>query len=291
MRHPQFGHPLRPGCNRWLRRRQQHRPRGHLHPGKPFLRPLLRQLPRCARLLRRERGLPAALSWKHHQRPSRRSAAISSRYDQDQLRLHARHHARLGAAASELGQRRDGWLCHLPHAHQRQRRGAQHGLLHAYGPALLLRAGGRLHDLRQLLLLGDRPHRSEPPLHHGGVHRPGRAERRPAAADAGCEPVVVLRQAHLHHHAGAASGAGNLVEGLHLAGPEPPQRHLFRQRSLLLQELPEPRLDALPERLPAAVPYGFSLRRGVGQPAAGLLGHRLRGRSSGSSRSRRCSAR
>ena len=36
------------------------------------------------------------------------------------------------------------------------------GLLHPRGPGLLLRAGGRLHDLRQLLLLGARPDRPEP---------------------------------------------------------------------------------------------------------------------------------
>ena len=46
--------------------------------------------------------------------------------------------------------------------------------------------------------------------------------------------------AHLHHHAGATAGARHLMEGLHVARSKRSERHLFRQRALLLQKLPGP---------------------------------------------------
>src|SRR6266487_7058137 len=63
--------------------------------------------------------------------------------------------------------------------------------------AVLLRGGGRLHHLRQLLLLGHRAHRPEPALHGGRVARSGREERRPPAANPLHQPAVILRPAHL----------------------------------------------------------------------------------------------
>ena len=65
---------------------------------------------------------------------------------------------------------------HLSDRRRHQRPG-HHGLLHPLGAALLLRPGGRVHDLRRLPLLGARPDRPEPADGHLRVARPGRARR------------------------------------------------------------------------------------------------------------------
>ncbi len=57
------------------------------------------------------------------------------------------------------------------------------GLLHPPGHLLLLRARGRVHDLRRLPLLGDRPDRPQPADVDVGLGRPRRQARRPAARD------------------------------------------------------------------------------------------------------------
>jgi len=59
----------------------------------------------------------------------------------------------------------------------------KYGLLQSRRPSLLLRSSRCLHDLRQLLLLGDGPDRPESPLHDGGLHRPRWKKRRTDFAD------------------------------------------------------------------------------------------------------------
>lgn len=45
----------------------------------------------------------------------------------------------------------------------------KHGLLHSRGHSLLLCPSRRLHEFATTFLLGDRPHRPQPPLHDGGL--------------------------------------------------------------------------------------------------------------------------
>ena len=93
-------------------------------------------------------------------------------------------------------------------------RAADDGLLHARGPVVLLRARRRVHDLRPLLLLGDRPDRPEPPLHAVSASLD-------PAGDAG-GPILstsstrdrAVRHAQLDDDARAAAGARDQLEGV-----------------------------------------------------------------------------
>src|SRR6266436_569889 len=95
------------------------------------------------------------------------------------------------------------------------------------------------------ILLGDRPHGSEPPLHHGRFRRPRWAERRTATTNAGRKSVVVLRQTHLYNDARTASGSRDFVEGLLVSRPEYLDPSL-EQCSGVLQEFPGSRITAPP---------------------------------------------
>src|SRR6266436_4129421 len=95
--------------------------------------------------------------------------------------------------------------------------------------------------MRQLFLRGDRPHGSEPPLHHGRFRRPRWAERRTATTNAGRKSVVVLRQTHLYNDARTASGSRDFVEGLLVSRPEYLDPSL-EQCSGVLQEFPGSRI-------------------------------------------------
>ena len=133
---------------------------------------------------------------------------------------------------------------------ERPARRAQHdGLLHARRPALLPRAGRRLHDLRPLPLLGDRPDRPQPPVHDERDDRSRRQERRAVAADARHEP----------RRRSSASSPGRTypeqlqARGHQLEGLLDARRRLRRQRPPVLQGLPG-RPAAGRQRVRAAVP-------------------------------------
>jgi hypothetical protein len=120
--------------------------------------------------------------------------------------------------------------------------------LHFYY-ALLLRAGRRLHDLRLILLLGDRADRPEPADVDVGHDRPGRNARRTAAADKPDQPHERLQ---LEDDARAAVRQGGELEDLHRR-----RRRRARQRAHVLQavhaqiETPRAGRDAvIPRRLP-----------------------------------------
>src|SRR5215831_1215492 len=70
-----------------------HRARRYLHPGKPLVRSLFRELSRRAGILRTECGVATAGSSEHDECPDRFSAAISPRYRNDERGMYARHHA------------------------------------------------------------------------------------------------------------------------------------------------------------------------------------------------------
>jgi len=180
--------------------------------------------------------------------------------------VHPRHQPRVGAAARLLERRPARRLRARPHRRRRRRRrAADHGLLHPRRPALRPRPRRRLHRLRPVPLLGARAHRPQPPLHHGGVARPGRNPRRPHPQHQR-HPARPLRHAHLHHHAGAAGGAGRQLEGVRVAG-----RQLRRQRAALFQEHPrQPRAgrQGAGPHLPRHLPAGLR----PGRAAAGLVG-------------------
>jgi len=63
---------------------------------------IIRKLPRRAWILQPESSIPATRPLKYHEPAGRRIAAIPSRHFQDERSMHPRHHARLGATASEL---------------------------------------------------------------------------------------------------------------------------------------------------------------------------------------------
>ena len=84
--------------------------------------------------------------------------------------------------------------------------------------SLLLRPGRWLHDLRQLFLLGNRPDRSESPLHVGGFARSRWKEWRTDFADDRHKSLGNVRPSDLYDHARATSGSGNFLEGLLVAG-------------------------------------------------------------------------
>ncbi len=182
---------------------------------------------------------------------------------------HQRHLAHLADPAPELERRRDGQVRGHPRRRRRRRaRPGHHGLLHPRRPALLLRAGGRVHRVRRLLQLGDRPDRLEPADGHVGHHRPGRDGRRPGGRDVR-QPDRGVRQAELGDDAGTAAGRRGELEGLQRpalrAGAEP---------AALLQGLHRPVL-------------GHRRRTGRPRPDPGLPG-RLRRRRAGGTSCRRC---
>ena len=106
------------------------------------------------------RRLPAAVP------PAQRPAG-------GERRGHQRHRPQLGWPAQQLERRQARRVRPLaPGDRRRDQRPGHHGLLHQERARLLLRAGGRLHRLRRLPLLGARPYRPEPADGDVGVHRP-----------------------------------------------------------------------------------------------------------------------
>ena len=102
--------------------RQDHRHRACSNPdsGEPVFLTLFRKLPRSAWLLRSKRSIRATRFSQHYAFTSRQATAVSPRYCAGKRCLHSRHHPRLGAATSKLGQRQDGRLCEFASAHQFQ---------------------------------------------------------------------------------------------------------------------------------------------------------------------------
>ena len=106
-----------------------------------------------------------------------------------------------------------------------------HGLLPPAGPALLLRAGRRLHPVRQLPLLGARADAPEPP--HGALgHR--RPDGRGGRAGAHHQRVVRRRRERaLGHHARGAGGRRGELEGLQPGGHHLHAESFFQQHGIL----------------------------------------------------------
>ncbi len=123
-------------------------------------------------------------------------------------------------------------------------------------PAVLLRAGRRVHDLRQLSLLGLRPDAPEPADGALGHDRPGGTGRRPRALHQRRLGRGVQRE--LGHDARGPRRRRGQLEGvlaggdaLH-AGVRPTARHADHRRDpLLLPPVLQPELRALPEGVPA----------------------------------------
>ncbi len=217
---------------------------------------------------------------------TRNAAPLPSRHRLGHRRVHPGPRPHLAGAAHELGRRHQRRLRQharaVPVPGARARR-PHHGLLPPAGPALLLRAGRRVHPLRQLPLLGPRADRPQPP--HGALgHRRPHGPRRRAGAD---HQRVVRRhrQRALGHHARGAGGRRGELEGLQPGGHHlrravhPAARPAQRRHPPLLQPVPEPLVDAVPEGLPPAVPQRLPGRHQVGPAARGQLddpAHRLR---------------
>jgi len=91
----------------------RHRTRNNSDSGKSLVRSLLRKLPRRPWIFRSKHGVPPTRSCEHHEFPHRHTLALPPRHFNHECRLHPRHYPRLGAAASELGQRRNGRICDL----------------------------------------------------------------------------------------------------------------------------------------------------------------------------------
>ena len=142
---------------------------------------------------------------------------------------------------------------------------ADHGVLHACGPSLLLRTGRRLHPLRRLPLRRPRSDPSQPT--HADV-RDDRPRRHRWWTDRhdGKRPVRALQRA-LAHHAGGPRGRGGELEVLRAARHALHHRHHaqgglhHRQRAALLLPVREPELLAVPEGLPAHLPRRLRVRR------------------------------
>ena len=86
--------------------------------------------------------------------------------------------------------------------------------------------------------------------------------------------VRLLRPLHLHHHARAAAGARNFLEGLHFTRSKYFERHVLGQRALLFQEFPGPLVSALSTSLRAAIPCRFPGGHRDERPPAGFLAYR-----------------
>ena len=106
--------------------------------------------------------------------------------------MHSRHHPRLGAPASELGQRRDGWICDFSSPLNASDAVLSMGYYTPRRPALLLCLSGFVHHLRQLFLFRDGPHRSQSSVYDGGFHRSRRQKWRTIARVSGAQSSIVL---------------------------------------------------------------------------------------------------
>ncbi len=140
------------------------------HAGEPLLRPLLRDLSRRPGLRRPPARLPRELRPGLAGRARPHAAPLPSRQRLGHGRVHPGPRPQLAGRAHELGRRHQRRLRQHARAAAvpgpRARR-PHHGLLPPAGPALLLRAGRRLHHLRQLPLLGARADPPQPP--HGAL--------------------------------------------------------------------------------------------------------------------------
>ncbi len=176
-------------------------------------------------------------------------------------RVHRRPRPQLAGRALQLEQghqrrlRQHARAVRLPRTRARRQ---HHGVLPTQGPPLLLRAGRRLHPVRQLPLLGDGADAPEPPHGALGHHRPHGRRRR---AGRHHERVARRRlQRALGHHARGARRRRRELEGLQPdrhplhAGDLPEVRHPQRRHPPLLQPVQGPVVGAVPEGLHAAVP-------------------------------------
>ncbi len=146
------------------------RARGDPDAGEPQLRPLLRDAARRARLRRpqahrpaeRRAGLEAAGQGRRHSRPLPPGHRVHPRRDHVQPRPQLEGEPRALEAPRRLDPGQGP---------------PDHGLLHARGPAVPLRARRRLHGLRRLLLLHLRPDQPQPPVPVQRHQRPGGGRR------------------------------------------------------------------------------------------------------------------
>ncbi len=178
------------------------------HAGEPLLRPLLRHLPRRARLRRPPHGLARRVRPGVAGRPRPHAPALPPRLVHRHRRVHHRPRPQLAGRAPEPGQRATTAPSWRTHVQSRVRRAgprrAHHGLLPPRRPALLLRAGRRVHDLRQLPLLGARADAPEPADVALGHARSRGPRGRPRAHH---QPIARRRlQRRLGHHARGARG-------------------------------------------------------------------------------------
>ena len=146
-------------------------------------------------------------------------------------------------------------------------------------PALLLRAGRRLHPLRQLPLLGARADAPEPP--HGALGHAStpRARRRPGAHH---QHVARRRlQRALGHHARGAGGRRGELEGLQPRRARSTRRPFFEKHGMvqrrhppLLQPVQEPDARRCTRRPSCPLyPDDFVADMAVGAAARGQLDH------------------
>lgn len=205
----------RPGAGRLAAR---HRARGPADAGEPLVRPLLRHPARRPRLRRPARAAaprwPPGLLPAGCRTPRRLPAALPPEHPREQRPGHPLHQPRLARPARGAQRREDGPLAARAPGGRRRQRPVRDGLPHPRGHPLPVRPRRRLHRLRQLLLLGPRPHLAQPPVLDDRHPGPRRHPRRPGHQQhrSGPVPLDHVRRAPAEgrHQLAGLPGAGQL---------------------------------------------------------------------------------